>query len=113
MTAPRLFAAAAVASALFAMPAMAQDTTPPADPTMPTEPIPADTETMPPAAEPAPIPVDSPTAAADAGMDASTNAPAVTTRTVTNGPVPDTAENRAKYGSPMSNAGKRTKPAGN
>ncbi len=32
---------------------------------------------------------------------------------VTNGPVPDTAENRAKYGSPMSHAGKHTKPAGN
>jgi hypothetical protein len=32
---------------------------------------------------------------------------------VTNGPVPDTPENRAKYGSPMSNAGKRTQPAGN
>jgi len=37
----------------------------------------------------------------------------VTTRTVTNGPVPDTAENRAKYGSPMSRAGKRTAAAGN
>ena len=37
----------------------------------------------------------------------------VTTRTVTNGPVPDTAENRAKYGQPMSRAGKRTTPAGN
>jgi UrcA family protein len=36
-----------------------------------------------------------------------------TTSTVTNGPVPDTAENRAKYGSPMSHAGKRTAPAGN
>ncbi len=32
---------------------------------------------------------------------------------VTNGPVPDTHENRAKYGSPMSNAGRLTKPAGN
>lgn len=32
---------------------------------------------------------------------------------VTNGPVPDTAANRAKYGRPMSNAGKRTAPAGN
>jgi hypothetical protein len=32
---------------------------------------------------------------------------------VTNGPVPDTASNRAKYGGPMSNAGKRTAPAGN
>jgi hypothetical protein len=34
-------------------------------------------------------------------------------RLVTNGPVPDTAENRAKYGAPMSNGGKRTAPAGN
>ena len=36
----------------------------------------------------------------------------VTTRTVTNGPVPDTAENRARYGQPLSRAGKRTAPAG-
>ena len=32
---------------------------------------------------------------------------------ITNGPVPDTAENRAKYGGPDSNAGNHTKPAGN
>lgn len=32
---------------------------------------------------------------------------------ITNGPVPDTAENRARFGQPMSNAGKRTAPAGN
>jgi hypothetical protein len=32
---------------------------------------------------------------------------------VTNGPVPDTKANRARYGKPMSNAGKRTDPAGN
>lgn len=32
---------------------------------------------------------------------------------VTNGPVPDTPANRAKYGGPMSNAGRRTSPAGN
>ncbi|MDP3659587.1 hypothetical protein [Phenylobacterium sp.] len=37
----------------------------------------------------------------------------VTTTTVTNGPVPDTAENRAKYGKPMSNAGKRSAAKGN
>ncbi len=37
----------------------------------------------------------------------------VTTTTVTNGPVPDTAENRAKYGEPMSRAGKRTAARGN
>jgi hypothetical protein len=32
---------------------------------------------------------------------------------VTNGPVPDTPANRAKYGRPMSNAGKKTAPVGN
>jgi hypothetical protein len=35
------------------------------------------------------------------------------TTLVTNGPVADTPENRAKYGKPMSNAGRMTKPAGN
>ncbi len=34
-------------------------------------------------------------------------------RLVTNGPVPDTRANRAKYGGPMSNAGRHTKPIGN
>jgi hypothetical protein len=32
---------------------------------------------------------------------------------ITNGPVPDTAANRAKYGGPMSHAGKHTPPVGN
>lgn len=32
---------------------------------------------------------------------------------ITNGPVPDTAANRAKYGGPNSRAGRHTKPAGN
>lgn len=32
---------------------------------------------------------------------------------VSNGPVPDTAANRSKYGGPMSHAGKKTQPAGN
>ena len=32
---------------------------------------------------------------------------------VTNGPVPDTRENRAKYGGPTSNGGRRTAPRGN
>jgi hypothetical protein len=36
-----------------------------------------------------------------------------TNMTVTNGPIPDTPENRAKYGGPDSRAGKRTNPAGN
>jgi hypothetical protein len=32
---------------------------------------------------------------------------------VTNGPIPDTPANRAKFGGPMSMTGKHTKPAGN
>ncbi len=32
---------------------------------------------------------------------------------VSNGPVPDTAANRAKYGQPLSRAGQATDPAGN
>ena len=47
------------------------------------------------------------TAPAPAATDAAQPA-SVTTMTVTNGPVPDTAENRAKYGQPLSRAGKRT-----
>lgn len=39
-------------------------------------------------------------------------APTYTVRTVTNGPVPDTPENRDRYGSPMSVTGARTAPAG-
>jgi hypothetical protein len=53
-------------------------------------------------------------AAATAGADVSTTASATfTNMTVTNGPVPDTRENRAKYGQPMSRAGKRTAARGN
>jgi UrcA family protein len=36
-----------------------------------------------------------------------------TVTTLTNGPVPDTPDNRGKYGGPMSRAGMRTAPAGN
>jgi UrcA family protein len=52
------------------------------------------------------------------GAEASAIAPAapaatVTTQTVTNGPVPDTPENRALYGGPASYGGRMTTPAGN
>ena len=36
-----------------------------------------------------------------------------TSTTVTNGPVADTTQNRARYGGPMSRSGKRTAPQGN
>jgi hypothetical protein len=48
------------------------------------------------------------TSAEVAGQNAS-----VTTSTTTNGPVPDTPENRRKYGGPMSHAGKHTTAKGN
>jgi hypothetical protein len=48
------------------------------------------------------------TSAEVAGQNAS-----VTTSLTTNGPVPDTAENRRKYGGPMSHAGKHTAAKGN
>jgi UrcA family protein len=60
-----------------------------------------------PAAAPAPV-AEAPSAAASA-----TPAASVTVTTTTNGPIPDTAENRRKYGAPMSRAGKRSAPAGN
>jgi hypothetical protein len=59
------------------------------------------------------VPSTETTAAADVATPASTQAATVTTTTVTNGPVADTPENRAKYGQPMSRAGKRTAAKGN
>ncbi|MBX3485101.1 hypothetical protein [Phenylobacterium sp.] len=53
-------------------------------------------------------------APAPAATDTAVNTSATfTSMTVTNGPVPDTAENRAKYGQPMSRAGKMTAAKGN
>ena len=73
----------------------------------------------PPASEPAPAPapttdVTAAPAAPTAGTDVSaTSGATFTNLTVTNGPVPDTAENRRKYGQPLSHAGKRTAAKGN
>ena len=78
-------------------PAPASAEAPPAD-------IPADaTVSATTVTEPAP-------AAPAAAVDTSAT---FTNMTVTNGPVPDTAENRAKYGQPLSRAGKRTAARGN
>ena len=65
------------------------------------------------AAPPADVPPDA-TLSAEAAPAQATNASATfTSMTVTNGPVPDTAENRAKYGQPLSRAGKMTAAKGN
>jgi len=57
---------------------------------------------------------DAATVAPAAGAQAE-RAPSASAGTdvISNGPVPDTPQNRAKYGQPLSNAGRLTKPAGN
>ena len=64
------------------------------------------TEETPPAAETPPPPAP----AAEPVRQYSSEA---TVQVITNGPVPDTPENRARYGGPMSRAGRHTTPAGN
>ncbi|MDE2485809.1 MAG: UrcA family protein, partial [Alphaproteobacteria bacterium] len=71
------------------------------------EPVPAEAY---PAAPPPPDGNPQAPAAGGYGEPASAT---VTTQTITNGPVPDTAANRARYGGPMSNAGRKSKPIGN
>ncbi|CAN7256487.1 UrcA family protein [Phenylobacterium sp. LjRoot225] len=67
-----------------------------------------------PPAEPSAAPVG-PTAAIEPAPAAETygQTASVTTQTVTSGPVPDTPENRARFGGPMSRRGQHTAPAGN
>ena len=96
------FAGAAAAAALLGGAALAQPA-PPAQPA-PTTAQPGSGYSAPPVG----AVIDSTTSASTTGTNAS-----VTTQMVTNGPVPDTAENRKKYGGPMSHAGRHTKPAGN
>jgi hypothetical protein len=112
----QLMIATAAAAALMAGSAFAQSSQGAA----------GDTAVNPPAAA-APAPAPAPDVTAPAPTPDATVAPAAgaaTERTpaasvsggadlVTNGPVADTPENRAKYGKPMSNAGRMTKPAGN
>jgi len=47
------------------------------------------------------------------GAGADVSATVVQPRMVANAPIPDTKENRAKFGQPMSNAGKRSDAKGN
>lgn len=98
-----------VAAALaIAMPALAQtQASPPMAPDQNPPPPAAPSAAMSGANTSGPVPADQlppGQASALAGGD---------NQMVTNGPVPDTPANRAKYGRPMSNAGRKTKPAGN
>jgi len=75
----------------------------------------ADTQSPPPATDTSAAPPADNAPVAQTGVRRETSA-TVDGRTVTvvsNAPIPDTPENRAKYGQPMSRAGKRTKPIGN
>lgn len=102
---------------LAAAPALAQSTdpaVPPTDPAtrMPAEqpmpPMPGDADSTMPSQSPVTILQSSPTPA-DQAYKLTAGAP----NTVSNQPIPDTAENRAKYGGPMSNGGRKTAPRGN
>lgn len=111
--------AASVAACLLGGAAIAQDT-PSAPPA--TSAAPDDSQTQ---------PVTAPPPVAPAAADAATQASAATTEPanalvnvtidpngvrhmlITSPPVPDTPENRARYGRPLSNAGERTEAAGN
>jgi len=106
-------ATATAAVALLGGAAYAQDPhaahTPPAAETAPAQdPMPADASASATVSAQASADVTAPAATTGAAANAS-----FTTMVVTNGPVPDTPENRAKYGKPMSNAGKRTAAKGN
>lgn len=123
MSLTRLFTAAAV-TALLAGPAFAGAEPAPVDQRPVTEsqpmnaqpmvPMTADQMATPASASvrdphaPAVVLGDSPTAA-DQAWRLKAGDPSV----VSNGPVPDTAENRARYGAPISNGGRKTRPVGN
>jgi hypothetical protein len=47
------------------------------------------------------------------GTDVASTAPMMSPTVLTNGPVPDTKENRDRFGQPNSNAGKRSAAKGN
>ena len=49
----------------------------------------------------------------DTGVTTSPTGAIVTHKLVSSQPVPDTPNNRAKYGRPLSNTGRHTQPAGN
>lgn len=114
----KIILTAAAASALMSGVAFAQatDQAPGAPVNPPTSAAPAPSTAPPanPGATTAPPAADtgSATSTSATTTDSATGA-SVTSTTTTNGPVPDTAENRAKYGGPMSHAGKRSAPKGN
>jgi hypothetical protein len=118
----RYFVTAAAASALLAGAVYAQDATNPAPADQGAAAAPADTSastnqagaTVPATAGAAAAPAtDASAPPAEAAAGSGVPTAAVQVATTTNGPIPDTPENRAKYGQPLSNAGKHSKAKGN
>jgi len=129
----RLMIASATTAALLAGAALAQNDTAVNPPSSNKLPPGAATSSARPSGQagaadstaPAAGPAQSPSGASSPSSDAATVAPAAGaptqrapsagagTELLTNGPIPDTKENRAKYGQPLSNAGRATKAAGN
>jgi hypothetical protein len=121
-TAACLFGAAAYAqtSTTDQAPPAAQSMQPAPDTTMPpaastdTSAAPStDAAAQAPASSGAMTPAPDTTAPVGAAANTSTTVDASGNQVIASQPVPDTRANRAAYGSPLSNAGKHTAPAGN
>jgi hypothetical protein len=107
-------AAALVAASALAGAASAQDQAAPADQAAPPAAV------QPDASAPAGAPVNAAPATTSSSSSSSgynvgtpTTDPNTGAQIVTNGPVPDTRANRARFGQPDSHAGRMTKAAGN
>lgn len=122
-----LCAVGAATLAMMAAPAMAQapaGSSPAGPMSMPGEMTPpaatGAAQTMPPMSSSS-TPMTPSSAASDAStVESSPVVPTIvgppgslTVQVITNGPIADTEENRARYGEPLSRAGRMTQPAGN
>jgi hypothetical protein len=103
------YALGAAAASLIAGAALAQATSSP-DAAAASGPPPATDNSASGATNNAPPPA---AASTGAGTETSAVVNGQTVQVIASAPVPDTPENRAKYGQPLSRAGKRTAPKGN
>jgi hypothetical protein len=102
---------AVAAVAMLTCGAAAAQSAPDSAPASASVPLEAQNQTAPSPDEHA-MPVSA-TSSALAGSSVTVDAYGVRHILIASAPVPDTLENRAKYGGPMSHAGQHTQPAGN
>jgi hypothetical protein len=100
-------AACLIGAAAYAQPTAGDNTPPAGDTTQSMPQTPPDNTTA------APPPASQDMSGAQTGAAVNTSATATSDQVIASQPVPDTPANRAKYGKPLSRAGKRTAPAGN